>query len=71
MSLGRGFRIFIIDYLSRFQDQIAYVMSNVDDVPSRQESQDAASTIGYRAPKGRSYLYKGHEWMPIGDHDYM
>lgn len=44
-------------------------MSRINNVPSKAKLQDEAARIGYRGRGGKSYLYQGHQWMPISEAD--
>lgn len=44
-------------------------MSRITEVPPKAKLQDEASKLGFRGRKGKSYLYQGHEWMPIPEAD--
>ncbi|KAJ8711337.1 hypothetical protein PYW07_008579 [Mythimna separata] len=45
------------------------VMSRINDVPRQGDLHAEASRLGYRGRRGRSYLYQGHEWGPVGEAD--
>ncbi|KAG6446869.1 hypothetical protein O3G_MSEX004601 [Manduca sexta] len=45
------------------------VMARFKDIPRKNKIQDEAARIGYRGKGGRSYLYQGHQWMPIPEAD--
>ncbi|XP_045503583.1 uncharacterized protein LOC123700418 [Colias croceus] len=47
----------------------AYAFARYKDVPRKKDIQDVAATIGYKGRGGKSYLYQGHEWMPIPEAD--
>lgn len=44
-------------------------MSRIREVPLHSKIQDEAARFGFRARRGKSYLYQGHEWMPIPEAD--
>ncbi|XP_072934742.1 uncharacterized protein [Epargyreus clarus] len=48
---------------------MVYVMARIEDVPPKNKIQDAAAKIGYRGRGGKSYLYQGHQWVPIPEAD--
>ncbi|CAK1541595.1 unnamed protein product [Leptosia nina] len=58
--------------LMNCQYREAYALTRWKDMPNKKHLQNAAAKIGYRGRNGKSYLYRGHQWMPIGesDHDY-
>lgn len=41
------------------------MFARVNQVPKKGEVQEAAARLGYRGRGGKSYLYQGHQWMPI------
>ncbi|KAJ8712996.1 hypothetical protein PYW08_008300 [Mythimna loreyi] len=45
------------------------VMARINDVPRQGDLHAEASRLGYRGRRGRSYLYQGHEWGPVGEAD--
>ncbi|XP_063833167.1 uncharacterized protein LOC135082306 [Ostrinia nubilalis] len=49
--------------------ETVYVLVRRTEIPPKAKIQDAAACIGYRGRGGRSYLYQGHHWMPIGEAD--
>lgn len=55
-----------------FQLHVAYALVRIKDVPKKKFIQDEAAKMGFKGRKGKSYLYRGHEWMPIeeADHDH-
>lgn len=44
-------------------------MSRLNDVPRKKDLHEVASRLGFRGRRGRSYLYQGHEWGPVGEAD--
>lgn len=44
-------------------------MSRIGEVPPKNNLYEEASRLGYRSRRGKSYLYQGHEWMPIPEDD--
>ncbi|CAD0204439.1 unnamed protein product [Chrysodeixis includens] len=44
-------------------------LCKIQEVPPKNRLQDEAARLGYRARRGKSYLYEGHEWMPIPEGD--
>ncbi|CAB3246287.1 unnamed protein product [Arctia plantaginis] len=55
--------------LMECQTEFLYVMSRIREVPLHNRLQDEAARFGFRARRGKSYLYQGHEWMPIPEAD--
>ncbi|XP_047999614.1 uncharacterized protein LOC125236738 [Leguminivora glycinivorella] len=49
--------------------EIVFALTRVNEVPPRNELQDAANRLNYRSRGGKSYLYQGHHWMPIPEMD--
>ncbi|CAF4884194.1 unnamed protein product [Pieris macdunnoughi] len=49
---------------------VAYALVRLKDVPKKKLIQDEAAKMGFKGRKGKSYLYRGHEWMPIEEADY-
>ncbi|KAJ0173044.1 hypothetical protein K1T71_011220 [Dendrolimus kikuchii] len=47
----------------------AFVMSRYSDIPRKNKIQDEAAKFGFKSRGGKSYLYQGHHWMPIGEAD--
>lgn len=45
------------------------MFARVKDVPKKKYIQDEAARLGYKGRGGRSYLYQGHQWMPIPEAD--
>uniref|UniRef100_A0A2A4JEU8 Uncharacterized protein n=1 Tax=Heliothis virescens TaxID=7102 RepID=A0A2A4JEU8_HELVI len=50
-------------------DETLLVMARMNDVPPKNRLQEEASRLGYRGRRGKSYLYQGHEWVPIPEDD--
>ncbi|XP_049879673.1 uncharacterized protein LOC126376391 [Pectinophora gossypiella] len=48
-----------------------FIFARKHEIPRQKLIPDAVATIGYRARKGKSYLYQGHEWMPIPERDEL
>lgn len=48
---------------------MVYALTRRTEVPPKAKIQDAAACLGYRGRGGKSYLYQGHEWMPIEEAD--
>lgn len=44
-------------------------MARQNDVPRKGHLHETAARLGYRGTKGKSYLYQGHEWGPVGEAD--
>ncbi|XP_041972288.1 uncharacterized protein LOC121728216 [Aricia agestis] len=51
------------------QTEMVFAFSRTTDIPKKEDLQDAAATLGYRGRGGKSYLYQGHQWMPIPEAD--
>ncbi|CAH0402779.1 unnamed protein product [Chilo suppressalis] len=51
------------------QRETVFVMARKEDIPPKKKIQDEAARIGFRSRGGKSYLYQGHEWMPIPEDD--
>nr|XP_049699326.1 uncharacterized protein LOC126055198 [Helicoverpa armigera] len=51
--------------------RLCYALAPVDKMPHHEHNrlQEEASRLGYRGRRGKSYLYQGHEWMPIPEDD--
>lgn len=41
------------------------MFARVNDVPKRKYIQIEAARLNYKGRGGRSYLYQGHQWMPM------
>lgn len=57
------------NFFSKFQSDMVLAMSRINEVPPKNRLQEEAARLGYVARKGKSYLYQGHEWMPVGEAD--
>ncbi|KAI8429431.1 hypothetical protein MSG28_000072 [Choristoneura fumiferana] len=51
------------------ESQEVYAMARISKVPRKAHLQDAAARLNYRCRGGKSYLYAGHNWMPIPEQD--
>ncbi|CAG9791409.1 unnamed protein product [Diatraea saccharalis] len=51
------------------QRETVFLMSRKEDIPSKKHIQDEAARAGFRSRGGKSYLYQGHQWMPIPEDD--
>ncbi|KAL4711802.1 hypothetical protein ACJJTC_005971 [Scirpophaga incertulas] len=51
------------------EEETVQVMCQKSEIPRKKFIQDAASRIGYRGLSPKSYLYQGHNWMPIPEDD--
>ncbi|CAH0713793.1 unnamed protein product, partial [Brenthis ino] len=45
--------------------QTVFMFARVNDVPKRKYIQIEAARLNYKGRGGRSYLYQGHQWMPM------
>ncbi|XP_047538578.1 uncharacterized protein LOC125072111 [Vanessa atalanta] len=51
------------------KEDTVFIFARINQVPKKDQIQDAAGRLGYRGRGGRSYLYQGHQWMPIPEAD--
>lgn len=45
------------------------MFSRLRDIPRKDDLIDVAAMLGYRGRGGKTYLYQGHQWMPIPEAD--
>ncbi|CAH0696808.1 unnamed protein product [Spodoptera exigua] len=50
-------------------DETMFAMARINHVPPKNRLAEEAARLGYRGRRGKSYLYQGHEWVPIPEDD--
>ncbi|XP_022831858.1 uncharacterized protein DDB_G0286299-like [Spodoptera litura] len=50
-------------------DGTMFAMARMNDVPPKNRLADEAARLGFKGRRGKSYLYQGHEWLPIPEDD--